>query len=150
VVYYSTKTKIQKSRSRGDGLKMSAHTSAAEVLKQIEHDWVEAQKARNIDRVADILADDWVGLGRFGKSSDKAKVLASMKSEPPRETIEHFEVGPITVHVFGDAAVVLGSQIEKSTRLGQDISGKYAWMDVFVMRDGKWRAVASQSAKVPD
>jgi ketosteroid isomerase-like protein len=129
---------------------MNAQTSGAEVLKQIEHEWVEAQKVRNTDRVAEILADDWVGLGRFGKTSDKARVLARMKAEPPHETIEHFEVGPITVHIFGDAAVVMGSQTEKSTRNGKNISGKYAWMDVFVMRDGKWKAVASQSAKVPE
>jgi hypothetical protein len=31
---------------------------------------------------------------------------------------------------------------------GKDSSGKYVWMDVFVKRDGKWRAVRSESTMV--
>ena len=52
------------------------------------------------------------------------------------------------VRVFGNTAICAGSDTEKSTYKGKDSSGKYVWTDVFVNRNGKWRAVASQSAKV--
>jgi hypothetical protein len=44
---------------------------------------------------------------------------------------------------------VTGSHTEKGMGKGKDISGKYVWTDVFVKQNGKWRAVASQWAKVP-
>ena len=52
------------------------------------------------------------------------------------------------VKVIGNVAVVQGSDTEKSSYKGTDTSGKWAWMDVFVKRDGKWLAVRSQLARV--
>lgn len=52
------------------------------------------------------------------------------------------------VRVFGDTAIVTGSDTEKSTYNGKDSSGKYIWTDIFVNRKGKWQAVASQSTNV--
>jgi hypothetical protein len=52
------------------------------------------------------------------------------------------------VKVLGSVAVVQGTNTEKSTSAdGKDSSGKYAWMDVFVKRDGKWVVVRSQSTE---
>jgi len=49
---------------------------------------------------------------------------------------------------LGSVAVVQGTNSEKSTTTdGKDSSGKYAWMDVFVKRDGKWLIVRSQSTE---
>jgi hypothetical protein len=53
------------------------------------------------------------------------------------------------VRIFGDVAVVTGSDDEKSSYKGKDTSGHYVWIDVFVKRKGKWQAVASQSTLVP-
>ena len=51
--------------------------------------------------------------------------------------------------MIGNIAVAQGTDTEKSIFDGKDSSGKYAWMDVFAKRDGKWVAVRSQTAKVP-
>jgi hypothetical protein len=58
-------------------------------------------------------------------------------------------MGPMEVRLFGDTAVVTGSDTETSTAEGKDTSGKYIWTDVFVKQGGKWKAVASQSTKAP-
>ena len=125
----------------------AAGNAAADELKQIENDWVDAIKAKNGEKLGDILADSWVGLGWDGKTSDKAKSLADMKS--PGNSLDNIEMGPMKVRIFGNTAVVTGSDTEKSMERGKDTSGKYNWTDVFVKQNGKWRAVASQSAKVP-
>jgi len=121
--------------------------AASDELKQIENDWVDAQKTKNAEKLGDILADNWVGLGWDGKRTDKAKALAEMKT--PGNSLDTIEMGPMTVRVFGNTAVVTGSDTEKSMEDGKDTSGKYVWTDVFVKQNGKWRAVASQSTKVP-
>jgi uncharacterized protein (TIGR02246 family) len=120
--------------------------SAAESVKQLEHDWADAVIAGDADKVNQILADDWVGVGYDGGKETKPKHLADMKSG--KFKLESFEFGPMDVKVLGNVAVVQGTNTEKSTSTnGKDSSGKYAWMDVFVRRDGKWVIVRSQSTE---
>jgi uncharacterized protein (TIGR02246 family) len=119
---------------------------AAESVKQLEHDWTDAVKAGDADKVNQILADDWIGVGYDGSKETKQSHLADMKSG--KYKLESFEFGPMDVKVLGSVAVVQGTNTEKSTSAdGKDSSGKYAWMDVFVKRDGKWVVVRSQSTE---
>ena len=123
-----------------------AQASPEEAVKQVEHDWVAAVKAADGSKLGQILADDWIGVGYDGKAATKAGILADLKSGALK--LESFEFGPMNVKVLGSVAVVQGSDTEKSTTNGKDTSGKWAWMDVFEKRGGKWVAVRSQSAKV--
>ena len=117
--------------------------SAAESVKQLEQDWADAAKAGDTDKVSQILANDWIGVGFDGGKETKQNHLADMKSG--KFKLESFEFGPMDVKVLGNVAVVQGTNTEKSTGIdGKDSSGKYAWMDVFVKRDGKWVIVRSQ------
>jgi len=120
--------------------------SVEEVVTQIEHEWVDAVKAGDAEKVSQILADDWVGVGYDGSKETKQNHLADMKSGKAK--LESFEFGPMDVKVLGTVAVVQGSNTEKSTTTdGKDSTGKFAWMDVFVQRDGKWVIVRSQSTE---
>jgi ketosteroid isomerase-like protein len=123
-------------------------SGSAEQLKQIENEWVAAVKAKDAAKLEDILADDWVSLTWDGRTIDRATALAELKE--PGNSLENIEMGPMKVRLFGSTAVVTGSDTEKSMEKGKDTSGKYVWTDVFVKENGKWRAVASQSAKVPE
>ncbi len=125
----------------------ASRNAAADELKQIENDWMDAHKTRNADKLGDILADGWEALDQDGKKFDKTKRLAGLKS--PGNSLDSFEMGPMKVRIFGNTAVVTGSHTEKSMEDGKDTSGKYVWTDVFVKQTGKWRVVASQWAKVP-
>lgn len=126
---------------------VSGSSTAAE-LRQIEKDWTDAQKSRNVEKLGEILADNWIGIGWDGATSDKAKALEDLKS--PGNSLDSIEMGPMKVRVFGNTAVVTGSNTEKSKEYGKDTSGKYVWTDVFMKLNGKWRAIASQSARVPE
>ena len=120
--------------------------STAEAIKQLEHDWTDAAKAGDAEKLGQILADDWMELTYDGKKLTKQAALADLKSG--KSKVESFEFGPMDVKVLGNVAVVQGSDTEKSTTEGKDTSGKWVWMDVFAKRGGKWMAVRSQSAMV--
>jgi ketosteroid isomerase-like protein len=100
--------------------------SPAEAVKQLEHDWSEAQKARNIDRLSQILADDWSGLGSDGTRTTKKDFLNDVKAGTNK--LETFDMGPMDVKVIGAVAIVQGSDTEKSSNKGKDTSGKWVWM----------------------
>jgi ketosteroid isomerase-like protein len=120
--------------------------SVSQTIKQLEQDWSDAMKAGDVDKISQIVADDWTGLEYDGSKETKQSLLAGVKAG--KDTAASVENGPMDVKVLGSVAIVQGSDTEKSTLNGKDSSGKYVWMDVFVKRDGKWVAVRSQSAKV--
>ena len=120
--------------------------STAETVKQLERDWIAAEKAGDAGRLSEIIADDWVALGPDGSTIAKPAFIADYKSG--KSKVETYEIGPMSVKVLGNVAVVQGSDTEKSVTEGKDSSGKYVWMDVFEKRDGKWQAVRSQNAMV--
>jgi hypothetical protein len=47
------------------------------------------------------------------------------------------------VHLYGDAAVVVGSSLQAGSFLGGPVAAKIIFTDTFVNQGGKWRAVAS-------
>jgi ketosteroid isomerase-like protein len=125
--------------------------SVEQTLTQMERDWclVSTNKAnvdKDVQTMDRILAEDWVGLSSEGKTRTKASEIAEVKSGA--STYQSVELGPMKVRVFGNTAIVTGSDTEKSTYNGKDTSGRYVWTDVFVERNGRWQAVASESTKV--
>jgi|HubBroStandDraft_1064217.scaffolds.fasta_scaffold67100_1 ketosteroid isomerase-like protein len=123
----------------------TAKASVEQTLKQMERDWWQAEIKKDYAAVDRILADDWV-LIDSGGSISKGAFIADLKSGA--STTTSVELGPMTVRVFGNTAIVTLSDTEKSTEKGTDSSGKYVEMDVFILRNGKWQVVASQATKV--
>lgn len=120
--------------------------SVQQTLMQLERDWGQAIAKNDAAAIDKFVADDWVIIDSEGNSTAKAEVMADLKSGA--NTTQSYELGPLKVRVFGNAAVVTGSDTEKSAYKGKDTSGKYVWTDVWVMRDGRWQAVATQITKV--
>jgi hypothetical protein len=123
-----------------------AASATGDAIKQLERDWGAAQKSGDVGKLSQIIADDWAGIGPDGAISTKKGFLDNVKSGTSK--VQSIDFGPMDVRVIGTVAVVQGSDTEKSSFKGKDTSGKWAWMDVFVLRDGKWQAVRSQSAMV--
>jgi ketosteroid isomerase-like protein len=120
--------------------------SVSDSVKQLEHDWSDAMKAKDADKLGQVLADDWTGIGPDGVKATKKDYIGDMTGGGT--TLTSFDFGSMDVKVIGSVAIVQGSDTEKSTTKGKDSSGKYVWMDVFAKRDGKWQAVRSQTALV--
>jgi ketosteroid isomerase-like protein len=117
----------------------------AQALKQLEQDWIDAEKAGDMEKLGRIVADDWTGLDNDGRRLTKQQLIARMKNGNAK--LESIELGPMEVKVLGDAAVVQGSDIEVGTTNGKHTKVEIIWMDVFANRDGKWVCVRSQSAR---
>jgi ketosteroid isomerase-like protein len=129
------------------GTSVAKDTAKAEKeLLQIERDWTQASLKGDATALGKILGDDWVGQGPAGTMT-KTQVLAELKSGDNKT--ESITLGDMKVRVYGDTAVVTGSDDEKSSYKGKDTSGHYTWTDVFVKRKGHWEAVASQGTLIP-
>jgi len=135
------------SASMAFGQANKADNAAIEkTILQIERDWTEAGLKKDTKALEKIIGDEWVAIDFLGKTMTKAQAIADLKSGS--STNQSVVLGEMKVRVFGNTAVVTGSDVEKSTYKGKDSSGKYVWTDVFVNRNGQWQPVASQSTKV--
>ena len=64
------------------------------------------------------------------------------------QQIESSMLDEFTVKVFGDTAVVWFTQHLVGQSQGRRLELSFRYVDVFVLRDGRWQCVASQSTKV--
>jgi uncharacterized protein (TIGR02246 family) len=115
--------------------------STEETIRQLERDWIDAEQSGNADRLAQLIADDWVHLGPDGSTQSKSSMLADIRSGDYK--VQSVTIGPMDVKVLGPVAICQGSDTETSTFKGKDVSGRYVWTDVFARRNGRWQAVRS-------
>ena len=115
-------------------------------IKQLGQDMGDAMVAVDVDRLGQILADDWSSIASAGKVLTKEGLLRDFKSG--KDKLEAFELGPMDVQVFGDVAVVHGSVTEKRSRDGHETSGQFVYMDLVKRRAGRWVVVQSAGARV--
>ena len=93
-----------------------------------------------------ILADDFIVTYDDGARGDKARELALAESFNQRvisATQEDF-----IVQVYDDAAVVWFTLRVVGIRRGQEAEIVLRYTDVWVVRDGRWQCVSSQSTRV--
>jgi ketosteroid isomerase-like protein len=120
--------------------------SAEQALIQLENDWSQADLDRDPAALNRILAEDWIGIDFEGRVQNKQQALQGIRSGSG--SLESTVLRNMKVRVYGNTAVVTGTDTEKGEYHGKDSSGRYVWTDVFVRRNGRWRAVSSQSTKL--
>ena len=117
-------------------------------LKRIEEEEASIWVSRPDDPAAlakanRILGDDYVCL------CDGAEVTKrqSIEDFTSGARMEYLKLGEMKVRVFGETAVVTGTDDRKGSYKGQDYSGRYLWTDVLVKRHGRWQEVAAHMCK---
>jgi ketosteroid isomerase-like protein len=123
--------------------KADSDADISQTLQAMERNWLNAEKNHDTATFDKLVADDWIAITPDGKRQTKAERAAEIKSSD----LDSVTMGDMKVRVFGDAAVVTGSDDEITMKDGKKSTDHYVWTDVFVKRNGKWLAVASQTAQ---
>jgi len=92
-----------------------------------------------------IFADDYVQYNEEGKAFTKQDVLNNFRTGAIRYP-SIISTGR-RICVFGDTAVVHGSESDEVEAGGKKFSTRYVYLDVLRKRDGEWKLVASQLAR---
>ena len=118
--------------------------AVSQTLQAAEKAWLNAEKNHDTAAFEKIVADDWIAITPEGKRQTKGERAAEIKAAHTTSAT----MGDMKVRVFGDAAVVTGTDDETSMEDGKQSTDHYVWTDVFVKRNGKWLAVASQTVQI--
>jgi ketosteroid isomerase-like protein len=95
--------------------------------------------------LAQIFAEDYVQYNEAGKSFTKQDVLDNFRTGAIRYP-SIVSTGRL-IRIFGDTAVVHGSELDEVEVDGKRSTVRYVYLDVLQKRGGKWKLVASQLAK---
>lgn len=95
--------------------------------------------------LAQIFADDYVQYNESGKAFTKQDVLNNFRTGAIRYP-SIISTGR-KIRVFGDTAVVHGSESDLVEAGGKKFSVRYVYLDVLRKTNGKWKLVASQLAR---
>ncbi len=102
---------------------------------------------RDTKAYADIIADDYLFTNQDAAVRTKTQMLAAYNSASIK--YESLTFDEMTVHTYGNAAVVFGRSTSKGQDSGKDISGVYRYTRVYVKRQGRWQLVATQVTRMP-
>ncbi len=117
-----------------------------QILKLFE-DGDHALIAADEAELSRIYADDYMQYNESGDASTKQDLLQNLKSGKIRY-LSMVSTGRRIRLLSEDAAIVHGSEDDDVEQGGQRFPVSYVYMDVVVKRNGKWRIVASQLAKL--
>jgi uncharacterized protein (TIGR02246 family) len=95
--------------------------------------------------LARIFADDYLQCNEAGKVFTKQDVLNNFRTGAIRYP-SIVSTGR-DIRVFGDTAVVHGSESDEVEANGKRSAVRYVYLDVLRKSDGEWRLVASQLAR---
>lgn len=115
--------------------------AAFRALVDIENKWVAALVKSDIGTLDSIFADTYVDTDEHSHRSGKEDVFSFLKSGDLK--LDSIKLSDMQVHVYGDAAVVIGSAEQAGSLLGGPLATNVIFTDTFVKQNGKWRAVAS-------
>ena len=120
--------------------------SDQDVLIALERQWDAAFHSQNAAFIDSVLADEFIATYGDGSRGDKAKELALAKDF--NQQVDSSKLDDFIVKVYRDTAVVWFTQHLVGPVKGKPTEVQYQYMDVWVVRDGRWQAVASQSTRL--
>ena len=132
------------------GQEAASSGSAAQEVKDLVNQWDEAFMRRDTAALDRILADDFTYTDSSGAVLDRTQYMMSLIKSPDIAIQQSYTSEDVNVRVYGDTAVVTGRSSVKGRSRGkaQFLPGQYRFTDVWVKRQGRWQAVATQGTSI--
>ncbi|MCY7350538.1 MAG: nuclear transport factor 2 family protein [Cytophagaceae bacterium] len=119
----------------------------ADAIRQLEKRRFDAQVAKDTKVMDEILADDLVYTHSNGLQDGKKSYIAAIESG--KSTYQFIEISSDTVRFYGPGTAIVTGQMKTSVvSNGQTNPLRLRYTDVYLRRNGTWKMVAWQSARL--
>ena len=119
--------------------------SDQDILIELEHNWDAAFHRHDQAFIDRILAEEFVATYDNGVRGDRNLELKLALID---ENVESSTMDEFIIKEYGNTAVVWFTLHLVGPVNGQRVQNDYRFTDVFVLRDGRWQCVSTQSTKV--
>jgi ketosteroid isomerase-like protein len=120
--------------------------SDQQTLMDLERQWDTAFRNGNVKFIDSILDPDFIATYDDGMRADKAKELALAGSS--NQQIDGSDLDDFTIRINGNTAVVWFTLHLLGPIKGKPVQIDYRYLDVWVLRDGQWKCIATQSTRI--
>ena len=127
---------------------VAQRTNAEHEVLQVELAWNRALEQGDVAALDMIWAEEFFDTSFDGSVTGKKEDLAVIASGDL--VYQSSKVRALVIHVYGKSAVVTGHWTAVGQFRGVDVSGQFRYTDVYVKREGRWQAVASQITRIGD
>jgi ketosteroid isomerase-like protein len=122
----------------------ATRTDGAAAIERAEDARYDAMIALDFAALETMIADEFRYHRASGKVSVKAEFLADLKKGSARfKSAWRYDV---RVHVYGDSATVMGSTQVEFEADGRLQRNAVRYLNVWVLRDGRWQLAARQGS----
>lgn len=115
-------------------------------LNQFGQTWATAELRGDVATLDDLLADDFAGVGPLGFLLTKEQWLARFSSGDLN--YDAFTWDQTSPRLYGDAAVVVGRQVQSGSHQGHPIQAQFRVTQTIIQQDGRWRLAALQLSPI--
>ena len=124
--------------------------SGEQQVRKLTDVWEQAHAARDTETLDGLLDAGYVYTDATGLLQTRKEYLNSVFKSPDISRVSKFTTSGVVVRIVGATAIVTGESSWKGRARGkgQFLTSAYRFTDVWVKRDGSWRAVATQGTKV--
>lgn len=110
-------------------------------ILQMEKQWTEAYKQRDVGILSSLLAEDFIITVEDGSTYGKMGYISHSANTSVR--VEVAEMSELRVRMHGNAAVVTGAYHEKGTSNGTPYEYRDRLTDLWMKSGGSWQVIAS-------
>ena len=110
-------------------------------IRSLEQKWAESYKARKIDILSSLLADDFVITVEDGTTYSKSGYITHSADFSTQVAVA--QLSDLKVHTHGNVAVVTGAYHEKGVSGGKPYEYHDRLTDVWLKSNGAWQVIAS-------
>jgi len=114
-------------------------------IEALYHAGDAALMRADVVALSEILADDYIQYNDAGQPVTRQQILNNFRTGTIRYP-SIVSTGRV-IRLFGDTAVVHGSEDDEVETNGTRSRVRYMYLDVLLKREGKWMLVASQLAR---
>ena len=114
-------------------------------IRALEREWTVGQ-SRNDNRALDLLFDNALVYVEYGRLMSKGEYLARIRQYAPE--LDQIEMGPMSVHVFGSTAIVVGTYVEKQVQSSRKQVKRWQFIDTWAYKKNGWVLVAAGASPV--
>lgn len=107
----------------------------------------EALLAADTVRLGRMVAREFTEVSRLGTVRSRADNIGEVATGALHLAAIRYD--SLTARVYGNMAILTGISENSGTFRGMLFSGRVRYMRVFVYRDGRWQAVATQQTPTP-
>ena len=128
----------------GQTSKKDRDAKVEQQLRRLVLEWDTALVKHDVASLDRLLADEFSFVG----GNNKAQYLASFKPGTPDSFVESAVSTEIQVQVYDNTALLTGLDTIKGKHKGQPYVAKWLYLDVWVLRDGRWQCVKTYASQM--